>query len=164
MENLQELEQKYKELGKQIEKLKQNESEKRCRKSDGEKYYYIDDFHNVNSSNEKGCFDDKARFKFRNYFKTRKKAEEALERMETHCMLQDTADELNAEEMKTIDWTNMNQSKYFLEFNFDYTRIDIDFNVYLKRANTVYCLSSNFKDVAIEKIGEERLIRYLKGE
>lgn len=36
MENLQELEQKYKELGEQIEKLKKNESKKRCRRPKGE--------------------------------------------------------------------------------------------------------------------------------
>ena len=29
---------------------------------------------------------------------------------------------------------------------------------------TVYCLDRNFKDVAIKEIGEERLIKYLRGK
>lgn len=164
MENLQELEQKYKELGEQIEKIKQKESKKRCRKPEDEEYYYIDDYCDVNYTTEDGCNVDEARFELGNYFKTEEEAKKVLERLKTHCMLQDIADELNEKIGEVIDWENSYQSKYYLFLDCRSNEIKRSVNMCCKDANTVYCLSDVFKIVAIEKIGEERLIRYLKGE
>lgn len=164
MENLQELEQKYKELGEQIEKLKKNESKKRCRKSEDEEYYYIDDWCDVRYTTEDNSDVDKSRFEMRNYFNTKEEAKKVLERIETHCMLQDIADELNEKTGETIDWENSSQNKHYLFLNCRSGEIGRSTNMCCKDANTVYCLSDDFKIVATKKIGEERLIRYLKGE
>ena len=65
---------------------------------------------------------------------------------------------------KEIDWNNKEQDKYFLCFDYFYNKIDYIQNRYNKMQGTIYCLDINFKDVAKDRIGEERLAKYLKGE
>lgn len=47
-------------------------------------------------------------------------------------------------------------------FDHNYNSTDMCQYTWVSQANTVYCLSDKFKEVAIERIGKEKLERYLK--
>ena len=63
-----------------------------------------------------------------------------------------------------IDWNDYNQSKYFIGIQEDGKGITWDVEYEYKHQGVVYCLKTNFLDVALEKIGEDRLKKYLRGE
>ena len=56
------------------------------------------------------------------------------------------------------------QDKYCLYYNLPNNKIGYRLYTIVKMQSTIYCLNENFKDVAIERIGEERLKKYLKGK
>ena len=70
--------------------------------------------------------------------------------------------ELN--KVEKIDWNNDNQEKISLEYNFLINSIECSYDYLFKHQGVIYCLDRDFRDVAIERIGEERLTKYLKGE
>lgn len=126
-----------------------------------EQYWYITDYGTVNyilfmPKNQ----NDDMRFKNYNCFKTREQAEAEAEKILVRRKLEDIARRLN--KGKKIDWYDNEQSKYCIKLYFD--NIVMNFCFCYKTQGTVYCLDRNFKDVAIQEIGEERLIEYLRGE
>lgn len=123
-------------------------------------YYYIDAFGNVLSQIASGHYSDNAFWENYNCFQTREQAEQEAEKVLTRRQLEDIARLLN--KGKEIDWYDSEQSKYCIELYCN----NIITNFYLahKTQGTVYCLDKNFKDVAIQEIGEERLKKYLRGE
>ena len=147
------LEEKIKEIEKQLEELKEQLKEEstkedinyeRKRLEKYEHYWYLD-------------------YKIGNYFETKEKAENYKERLLIEQELKDIAMELN--EDKKMFWSNNNLlSKYYLRYNFDDDRIITDCSYGSKIQGTIYCLDNNFEDVAIERIGEKRITKYLKGE
>jgi len=102
---------------------------------------------------------DNYRYKTRNCFKTKEEAQAKADHTKTHYELMDIADELNAGQK--IDWSKPIQRKYFIATEIYYGRISTDYFTVKKFPDTVYCLSEKFKNVAIERIGEYRLIKYL---
>ncbi len=92
-----------------------------------------------------------------NCFKTQKEAEQEAEKILVRRMLEDIARRLN--KGKKIDWNNEQQEKYFICCN--KTGFNVGYNLE-ESWGTVYCLDKNFKDVAIQEIGEERLKKYLR--
>ena len=85
-----------------------------------------------------------------------------LEKMLIKRRLEDIARRLN--KGQNINWNDDNQIKYCICFNFPLDTISICARLHQKLQGSVYCLSDNFKDVAIQEIGEERLKEYLRGE
>ena len=85
-----------------------------------------------------------------------------LEKMLIKRRLEDIARRLN--KGQNINWNDDNQIKYCICFNFPLDTISICARLHRKLQGSVYCLSDNFKDVAIQEIGEERLKEYLRGE
>ena len=66
-----------------------------------------------------------------------------------------------------IDWENTSQEKYFIYLDNEYNKLGYADNIcgkWCQYQGTVYCLDQNFLDVAIQEIGEGRLIKYLRGE
>lgn len=153
MNNLEELEKKYEELGKEIERLKKDKA-KRWRANRDEQYYVIGNYGYVANSSENGTDIDTGRYEIGNYFKTREEAEKALEKIEIKQELEDLALELN--NRKEIDWNDENQHKYYIYYDFFRDKIQCNENTFCKRFD-VYCLDENFKDKAIKRIGEEKL-------
>ena len=126
-----------------------------------EQYWYITDYSTVNYTlfmprNQ----NDNIRFKNYNCFKTREEAEQELEKILIRRQLEDIARRLNKGE--EIDWDDCNQLKYCIVLYCN--NIITNFYFAHKYQGTVYCLDKNFKDVAIQEIGEERLKKYLRGE
>lgn len=87
---------------------------------------------------------------------------EIVEKILVRRQLEDIAQRLN--KGHKINWNDDNQIKYCIRFNFPLNTISTYARLHQKLQGTVYCLDKNFKDVAIEEIGEERLKKYLRGK
>lgn len=144
-----------------MEKILEEYSE-RWKPNSCDAYYYIDAFGNVLSQIETGHYSDSAFWKSYNCFKTREQAETEAEKVLVRRMLEDIARRLN-KGMK-IDWYNEEQTKYSIKFNYYPSKIVLDHCFRQQTLGVVYCLDRNFKDVAIQEIGEERLKKYLIDE
>ena len=159
-EILEEIE-KTKEHLTNMEKILEEYSE-RWKPNSCDAYYYIDAFGNVLSQIETGHYSDSAFWKNYNCFKTREQAKLETKKILVRRMLEDIARRLN-KGMK-IDWYNKEQTKYSIQFNYYSGKIALDHCFRQQAQGTVYCLDENFKDVAIQEIGEQRLKAYLKNE
>lgn len=157
---LQELEQKYEELGREIEKLKNQKKGKRWKPAPCEKYYsisaagYIKDLSWGNDSTDRYLYSQN------NCFQTKEEAEEHLENLKTKAELRALAEELNGDEV--IDWEDGEQWKYCIFYTSRGNYIDSDEMCACQSQGAIYCLDPTFKDKAIERIGEERLIKMIK--
>ena len=151
---------KAKEHLANLEKMLEECEYERWKPNSCDPYYYIDAFGNVLSQIESGHYSDNVFWENYNCFQTREQAEQEAEKVLTRRQLEDIARRLN--KGKEIDWYDGEQSKYCIELYCN----NIMTNFYLahKTQGTVYCLDKNFKDVAIQEIGEERLKKYLRGE
>ena len=160
MNNLEELKKKYEELGKEIERLEKGKINKRWRAKIIEDYYYIDSFGHIYKEIEENEKRDDFRYKTRNYFKTKEQAQEHLDNINTYYDLMDLAEELNNGER--IDWNNERQKYYIYYFAVGEELRCHGTSVY-KDLGQIYCLNKNFLDIALEKIGKDRLEKLFKG-
>ena len=160
------------EILSEIEKTKKHlanmekmlgEHNKRWKPNSGDAYYYIDAFGNVLSQIETGHSSDSAFWKSYNCFQTREQeAETEAEKILVRRMLEDIARRLN--KGQKIDWNDKEQIKYSICLDAINNEIIWDNEVQYISQGIVYCLDRNFYNVAIQEIGEERLIKYLRGE
>lgn len=162
MSNLEELKNKYEELGKEIERLEKEKRCKRWRAEEEKEYFYIEESGYINGVME--FFDkvDDFNYKTRNYFKTEEEAQKHLDKINTYYELMDLAEELNNGEK--IDWNNTNQAKYSISLD---VLIGILKQVncrYYKGLGEIHCLNEKFLDIAIDRIGEDRLESLFKEE
>lgn len=170
LKSLEELQKAVDELKEKIVNLKiqfnqateENNKYKRPRKKGGEKYYYLDVLGIVSNTLECGYVEDSYAYNVRNYFENKEQVKNCRERLLIEQELKDIAMELNKDE--EINWRDINQPKYCLYYRFNGELIDYSAIYHNKIQGTIYCLDENFKDVAIKRIGKERLIKYLKGE
>lgn len=156
------MEEKIKELEKQLEELKQqladskkSEPVKRWRAEFGNYYNYIDAFGRVDSTKEKNYTEDDYTYNTHNYFETREGAEKHLEKIKVYYELKNLADELNGNEK--IDWCNVQQTKYYIIGEIKEKCLAQDTSYLFNTFGTIYCLSDNFLDVAKDRIGVDRL-------
>ena len=148
------------EILDEINKTKEHLAEG-WRPKKGDEYWYVDTSYRVHSfifTNDK--FDN---FNINTYncFRTKEQAKAEAEKILVRRMLEDIARRLNKGEK--IDWKDKNQKKYFFAFD-NKNEIFITDYCYCYIKPAIYCLHSNFTDVAIKEIGEERLKKYLRGE
>ena len=153
MENLQELERKYEELGKEIERLKKQQNNGRV--EEYEDYYYINDDGDVYDDEENYMNTDDNRYKLGNYFKTEEEAEKTIEKIQIYMELKRLAKRLN--NGREIDWGNRGQSKYYIYFDYRYKSFYINNYFDTCYLGQIYCLDENFLDKAKQEIGEDRL-------
>lgn len=147
---------------------------KRWRAEEGEKYYLVGEFekkdvkvgaitleydgYNIESNDAIDIF----LYKTRNYFKTKEEADEYREKLKTYYDLMDLADELNGD--RKIDWKNFEQHKYHITYDIDKEELCITFDFFGKHKDLcqIYCLDKNFLDIALERIGKDRLEKLFK--
>ena len=153
---LQELEKKYEELGKEIEKLKNEKKGKRRKPDKNDDYYVIRHGRIMFDCNKIQKVTDWD-YSQGNCFKTRHEAEEHLENLKTKAELRALAEELNGDEV--IDWNDGEQWKYCIFYT---SRIASDERCTCQSQGAIYCLDPDFLDKAIKRIGEERLIKMIK--
>lgn len=129
-----------------------------------ETYYFVNSWGEVEETwrSSINFIPDKKRYNAYNCFKTKEQAKQESEKILVRRQLEDIAKRLN--KGKKIDWNNDNQSKCFIGIQKDGKGITWDIEYEYKHQGVVYCLKTNFLDVAIQEIGEERLEKYLRGE
>ena len=147
-------------LQEEVEKLKAEKKSKKCRVGRGGYYYYIESNNLVAAIYEGYTKGDNYRYNIHNYFKTEEEAQAVADNKKTHIELMELAEKLNTE---PIDWENCYQEKIYIGYCYGDKSIYQESVKQCKHSNTVYCTNENFKDEAIKRIGEERLIKYLKG-
>lgn len=160
---------KTKEHLANMEKMLAECEYERWKPKEEEKYWYITNTNQIIQTEytSVGSYkynyeDDVQRVLVYNCFKTKEQAEQEAEKILVRRMLEDIARRLNKGEK--IDWNNQQQGKYSLYLSSNRNAIEWYSEIYRKVQGTVYCLDSNFYDVAIQEIGEERLKKYLRGE
>ena len=158
---IEELENKIKELSKELNKLKENRN-KRWRANKDEFYYRINGYQALDVLQETNVLFDKYQYEMGNYFATEEQAKEYLKKIKIYMQLKDLALRLNDGEK--IDWNNTSQKKYCIYYNSDFKNLYInDYNV-LKHIGQIYCLYENFLIKAKEEIGEDNLKLLFKEE
>lgn len=86
-----------------------------------------------------------------------------MEISEVIYRLEKIADFLNKRINEKVDFTKY-QCRGYLAYDYNTNSIvQLNKSDYFKTGGVIYCLSKDFKKVAIDKIGEENLIKYLKG-
>lgn len=159
LNDIEEAQHKLDEARKKLDEY--NTGYKRWKPKDNEKYWYITDYGTVNYTLlTSKSQNDNMRFKNYNCFKTREQAEAEAHKILVRHQLEDIAKRLNKGEK--IDWHDDEQPKHCIELYCN----DIITNFYFahKTQGAVYCLDKNFLDVAKREIGEDILIKYIRGE
>lgn len=123
----------------------------------GEKYYYSYSDGSIYYDSNLSSNIHKNRYAIGNCFKTKEEAEFALERQKVITELKRFALEHNEEE---IDWSNINQNKYYLYFHHDKNYTCISACTYYQYTQCIYYTSIEIARAAIQEIGEERLKKY----
>lgn len=151
---------KTKEHLANMEKMLEECENKRWKPKEGEKFFFIDAWSRACYENYKEtnrcCYEYHNTY---NCFKTEKEAHAEAEKILVRRMLEDIARRLN--KGRKIDWESHEYKFHLVIFN-DVISQEICRNI--KYQGTVYCLDGNFKDIAIQEIGEKRLKSYLRGE
>ncbi len=158
------------EILNEIEKTKEHlaNMEKMLEKCDekwkpeeGEIFYYLNSYNIAISETWNASYSDAGHYNIYNCFKTREQAEQEAEKVLVRRQLEDIARRLNKGE--NLDWSNNSQGKYYL-----YLWLGEELEQHIASVRliqgVIYCLDSNFLNVAIQEIGEERLKKYLRGE
>ena len=126
-----------------------------------EEYYYVNQVSATSRDVNDESDIDVARYRTYNCFKTKEQAELEAEKILVRRQLEDIARRLN--KGREVDWSDENQCKWYIVYNTTF-----GFETYSVSENTtqgvVYCLDKNFLNTAIKEIGEERLIKYLRGK
>lgn len=152
---------KTKEHLANMEKMLEECEYKRWAPIDGELYYFVDSYGQISVDNFCSAdYIDSQRYKNYNFFQTKEQAKSESEKILVRRMLENIARRLN--KGQKIDWNNDNQYKWYINHNpLGVTTYSVHSN---KVQGAVYCLDENFKDIAIQEIGEERLKAYLEYE
>ena len=153
---------KTKEHLSNLEKMLEKYEYERWKPNSCDPYYYIDAFGNVLSQIKSEHYSDNAFWENYNCFQTREQAEQEAEKILVRRQLEDIARRLN--KGRKIDWSNEDQTKSFIFLDCKTQLIERDGNLRNKIQGVVYCLDNNFRKIAIQEIGEERLIKYLRGK
>ena len=153
---------KTKEYLANMEKMLEKCSE-RWKPKDFSPYFYVDSCMKIEQSDfYNDTYIHSERYNTYSTFKTQEEAEQEAEKILVRRQLEDIARRLNKDEK--IDWNNQECVKYCLTYDNKYKCICQDANKFIVRQGTVYCLDENFKDIATQEIGKERLTKYLRGE
>lgn len=148
-------------LDKAQEELKNLNNYERFVPKAKEVYYYIDEKgYCIRRINDKS-FLDYCTIMIYNCFRTDEEALKEKEKILIRRQLEDIARRLNGG--KELDWTN-NKNKFYITCTSHDNVLHFAKTVDLQIQGVVYCISPKILEVAIEEIGEERLIDYIKGE
>ena len=93
-----------------------------------------------------------------NYFKNSTDSEKVIKYLKIRMRLIELAYRLNKEE---LDWHNLNQEKYYLEYDMYTGAITQDCIATFRQPGVIYCLSEDWKEEAAHEIGREDLVFFL---
>lgn len=158
MDKLQELEKKYKELGEEIERLK-NEC-KVWKPKEHEEFYTVSGYGKVGDCefNSHNPF-TKGYVEMGNCFKTKAEAEAVSEKIRIYTELKRLAEEINTE---PIDWKASKQYKYNILFDEGDKKLHQNTAFECRHLGGLYSTNKNFLEIAKKRIGEGRLLKLFK--
>lgn len=162
LDKIAELEQQLAVLKAEVKKEeKENKStNKRWRGRCGQNYYYVTHDNNVRCKTDYYTSVDEFRYDTRNYFRNEQEAQKYANVIETERQLKKFADEHNDK----IDWSNINQEKWRLYYNYKSYKTDIMPICITKDARVIYFSSEKIAGRAIDTIGKEKIKEYLTYE
>lgn len=147
-------------LAKAQEELRNLDRYERFKPKEGDQYWYIDAQGNI-TWQYNNTLADKNRIAFYNYFRTREEAELEKEKILVRRMLENISGRLN--EGKEMVWGRGTAQKCHIYFDCETASLELGAYLCCQSEGGVYCLSDKFLEIAKKEIGEERLIRYIKG-
>ena len=160
------------EILKEIKKTKEHlsnmekmlkECDERWKPKDFSPYFYVDSCMKIEESNfYNDTYIHSERYNTYSTFKTKKEAQQEVEKILVRRQIEDIARRLN--KGNKIDWNDKEQIKYSICLDAINNEIIWDNEVQYISQGIVYCLDMNFYNVGIQEIGEERLKAYLRGE
>lgn len=132
--------------------------DKKWRPQKEEKYWCVTDDNYILNSTFYGIEADVFRIFNNNCFKTKEEAEFILEQIKVYNELKNFADE-NNEEMNF----KSNTIKYHIFYDYDENKVDVYGSISVKFIGQIYFSSRELTEQAIEKVGEDRIKKYLFG-
>lgn len=150
-----------KEQEKQIKDYLGIKDNKKWVPEKNESYFYIDDDGKIDKITyaQPGCSNYEFRILTNNYFKTEEKAEFRLEQIKVYNELKNFADDNNDE----IDWENENEDKFYINYVHLNKQVSCFTANSIQDIGQIYFTSEKVAIQAIEKVGEDRIKKYLFG-
>lgn len=125
-----------------------------------QKYYYINDEGDIVCEEWRIFQEDFFRQSIGNCFETFQEAVDYRDNLTVKQQLKNLALELN--DGIEIYWDYFHQPKYYILYDYRFKELLIDFTRTRPCAPGIYCISPNFLEIAKDRIGEEKLIKFLK--
>lgn len=151
-------EEKEKQL-KEILGIKEIENQKRRKPERNEEYYYVDLYGDIENYWWKDGKDDNFLYLTNNCFKTKEEAEFYLEKLKVYYELKNFA----VENGEKIDLYTQEKIKYVIAFSVLNQKITIIPITSILDIGQIYFSSKELAEQAIEKVGEDRIKKYLFG-
>ena len=153
----EELKRELEELDTQIKELKEQneikEDYKRWRAQEDKDYWYIDSDCEIYKEFDRNDDYDNARYIIGNYYKTEEEAKKVVEKIKIYTRLKDLALRLN--EGREVNWDDSTQDKWYIYYECNSLTTTVSYGY--QDIGQIYCLDSNFFDIAKREIGEENL-------
>ena len=149
------------EQEKQIKEYLGIKEPKRWKPNPGERYWYIPHCSDIASTPWSNyCELDADLFAMGNCFKTKEEAEFALEKHLVYQELKHFADENND---RPIEWENPNAENYHIYFLYEENNLKVSGCWRWQDIGQIYFSSKELAEQAIQKVGEDRIKKYLFG-
>ena len=158
LDRISELEQQLASLKAEAEKEKKEN--KRWRADESCLYWFVQSNGISNCTYECNRDSDSFRYDTHNYFQTEEEAQKYAKVLETERQLKKFADEHN----DVIDWSNINQKKWYLYYNYSCYKVGIFSYYWAKESRVIYFSSKKIAQQAIDTIGEDKIKEYLTYE
>ena len=159
----EELKRELEELDTQIKELKEQneikEDYKRWRAQEDKDYWYIDSDCEIYKEFDRNDDYDNARYIIGNYYKTEEEAKKVVEKIKIYTRLKDLALRLN--EGREVDWNDSAQAKWHIYYDHNNDLTTTEGHSY-QDIGQIYCLNSDFLNIAKQEIGEENLKKLFK--
>lgn len=154
-QELAETKNKCTEIEKKIDEIEKQESKVRWRAKEDEIYYYFNVFGEIRANRDGRYKMDADIYNLGNYFKTEEEAENVVEKIKIYTQLKDLSLRLN--KGLKISWDDFTQKKYYIGFNYPSNTLMRWYANNSQDIGQIYCLDSDFLDIAKQEIGEENL-------
>jgi hypothetical protein len=139
--------------------LTENTKNKKWQPKAGETFYYLNPWGGIVKGVNVECTKDWFNSPLV-YFKSEQEADQYLENLNTKDKLKQLADELNGG--KVIDWLDEAQNKYVIVLEVYTNKLKRWTIGGIQQSGQIYCLDKDFKQKAIKRIGEQRLIDMIR--
>ena len=145
------------EQEKQIKEFLNIKENKRWKPKNGDFYYCVLTHNMIEKYIYYGNSLDLIFLSNGNCFKTKEEAEFRLEQIKVYNELKNFADDNNDE----INWNNKSQEKFNISYDNTTKKILTGFVCWCKYVGEIYFSSRELAEQAIEKVGEDRIKKYL---